>query len=78
MAATKKECPISRKHFKEHASALTLSIAGNAVVAQVKEFSTGSLGWYANGKVTLEVGGEKVTVQVGITLTVVGSKELPA
>jgi hypothetical protein len=45
--------------------------------AMVKEFSTGSLGWYLNGKTTIEVGGTPVSVQIGMNLTIVGSKELP-
>jgi hypothetical protein len=47
------------------------------LLADVKEFSTGSLGWYLNGKTTIEVGGKPVTVQIGMNLTIVGSKELP-
>jgi hypothetical protein len=45
--------------------------------AEVKEFSTGSLGWYLNGKTTIEVNGKPVTVQIGMNLTIIGSKELP-
>jgi hypothetical protein len=44
----------------------------------VKEFSTGSLGWYLNGKVSVEIDGRPVAVQIGMNLTIVGSKELPA
>jgi hypothetical protein len=44
--------------------------------AVVKEFSTGSLGWYLNGKTMVEVDGLPVAVQIGLNLTVVGSKEL--
>jgi hypothetical protein len=47
------------------------------MIAEVKEFSTGSLGWYLNGKTTVEVGGTPVSVQIGLNLTIVGSKELP-
>jgi hypothetical protein len=43
----------------------------------VKEFSTGSLGWYLNGKTTIEIDGKPVAVQIGLNLTIVGSKELP-
>ena len=45
--------------------------------AEVKEFSTGSLGWYLNGKTSIDVGGKLVSVQIGMNLTIVGSKELP-
>ena len=47
------------------------------MTAEVKEFSTGSLGWYLNGKATIDVGGTSVTVQIGMNMTIVGSKELP-
>ena len=45
--------------------------------AEVKEFSTGSLGWYLNGKTSIEIDGKLVPVQIGLNLTIVGSKELP-
>jgi len=38
-------------------------------------FSTGSFGWYYNGKTTVMVDGKPLSVQVGLNLTVVGSKE---
>jgi len=41
----------------------------------VKEFSTGSFGWYLNGKILVPIDGKNVSVQVGMNLTVVGSKE---
>ena len=41
------------------------------------DFSTGSLGWYLNGKTALKVGENPVAVQIGLNLTIVGSKELP-
>jgi len=41
----------------------------------VKEFSTGSFGWYLNGKIVVTVDGKPCSVQVGMNLTVVGSKE---
>ncbi len=44
---------------------------------EVKKFSTGSLGWYLTGKTSLKVGEKSVSVQIGMNLTIVGSKELP-
>jgi hypothetical protein len=70
-------CPVTRSQFKSSAKPLTASIGGQPVVLDVKDFSTGSMGWYANGKITLDVGGTPVKVQLGLTLTIVGSKELP-
>lgn len=70
-------CTITREHFKEHARAVFIQIGDEKLEADVKEFSTGSLGWYLNGKTKIEVGGVKVPVQIGLSLTIVGSKELP-
>lgn len=42
-----------------------------------KEFSTNSVGFNANGKVTLMISGKPVQFQVSMNLTAVGSKEWP-
>jgi len=75
--AKKTTCPINRNEFRENARAVTVNINGVPLQAEVKEFSTGSLGWYLNGKTSIEVGGKLVSVQIGMNLTIVGSKELP-
>jgi serine/threonine protein kinase len=41
------------------------------------EFSAGSFGWYVNGKATIDIDGVSVPVQVGMNLTVIGSKDTP-
>lgn len=74
--AKKTNCPISRAQFKL-AKPVTVMINDQKLDAEPKEFSTGSLGWYLNAKVTLEVDGVRVPVQIGLNLTIVGSKELP-
>ncbi len=71
----KTACPIDRTEFKQNASPVTFEIAGTQVTADPREFSTGSFGWYFTGKVTIEVAGKKLPVQVGCNLTVVGSKD---
>ncbi len=73
----KTTCPITRAEFHAHAKPVTVKIGETQLLADNREFSTGSLGWYLNGKTTLEVGGKLVTVQIGLNLTIVGSKELP-
>lgn len=73
----KTNCPISRSQFLDKAKAVTVTINSVPLQAVVKEFSTGSLGWYLNGKTTIEVDGTPVSVQIGLNLTIVGSKELP-
>ena len=75
--AVKTACPITHKHFKDNAKPIQITINGVPLMAEVKEFSTGSLGWYLNAKVTIEVDGVPVQAQIGMNLTIVGSKELP-
>ena len=75
--AKKTTCPVSRYEFHAHAKPVAVSIGGNTMQAEVKEFSTGSLGWYLNGKTMIEIDGKSVSVQIGMNLTIVGSKELP-
>lgn len=74
MAATKTACPISRNDFRSHAKPLAVNIAGQAMAAGVKEFSTGSFGWHVNGKMVVTINGVPVTAQVNVLLTVVDSK----
>jgi hypothetical protein len=71
----KSPCPISRAQFIEKAEPVKLSINGQELVADKREFSTGSFGWYYNGKINITVDGKLLSVQVGLNLTVVGSKE---
>jgi hypothetical protein len=75
--AKKTSCPITRADFQTKAKPVTVKIGEVPMQAEVKEFSTGSLGWYLNGKMTIDVGGTPVSVQIGLNLTIVGSKELP-
>jgi hypothetical protein len=71
----KSTCPISRTLFVEHAEPLKVIINGQEMTAEVKEFSTGSFGWNINGKTSVTVDGKSLSVQIGMNLTVVGSKE---
>ena len=59
------------------AEPLKVSINGQEMLAEVKAFSTGSFGWYLNGKTTVQIDGKNVSVQIGMNLTIVGSKDLP-
>lgn len=77
MAKMKTICPISRDDFKSQAPILEISIGDRKFKAMPREFSTGSLGWYVNDKMDVEIAGKPVTIQLGLNLTVVGSKELP-
>jgi hypothetical protein len=73
----KTNCPITRAEFVKNAQAVEVIINGVPLMAEVKEFSTGSLGWYLNGKSTIRIADKPVSVQIGLNLTIVGSKELP-
>lgn len=75
--AKKTTCSISRPDFRAKAKPIAVTIGEQKLVAEVKEFSTGSLGWYLNGKTTIEIDGTPVSVQIGLNLTIVGSKDLP-
>ena len=71
----KSPCPVSLSQFQEKAEPLKVVINGQEMLAEVKAFSTGSFGWYINGKTTVTVDGKPVSVQIGMNMTVVGSKE---
>ena len=73
----KSDCPVTRAEFLRDAKPVEVIINGVPMTAEVKEFSTGSLGWYLNGKASIKVGDQAVKVQIGMNLTIVGSKELP-
>lgn len=48
---------------------------GGSIVADVKRFSTGTMGYYGHGKVTLPLGDKTQTYQVQVSLFAVKSKE---
>ena len=74
----KSTCPVSRSQFRAKAKPVSITVGDVPMMAPIKEFATGSLGWYLNGKTVIDIDGTPVMVQLGLTLTVVGSKELPA
>jgi hypothetical protein len=76
-AMAKSSCPLSQSQFLSKAEPLKIGINGQDMLAEVKAFSTGSFGWYLNGKTTIMVDGKAVSVQIGMNLTIVGSKEAP-
>jgi hypothetical protein len=71
----KTSCPISQTHFLEKAEPLKISINGQEMLAEVKQFSTGSFGWYMNNKTVVTVDGKAVSVQIGMNMIIVGSKD---
>lgn len=73
----KSPCPVSLAQFLEKAEPLKVAIGEQQMLAEVKSFSTGSFGWYLNGKTTVMIDGKAVSVQIGMNLTIVGSKDAP-
>lgn len=78
----KNPCPITREQFKAKAPVLTIQVNNGETgiglfTCGPKDFSTGSMGWGANDKMTVLIDGVPTKVQVTLNLTVVGSKELP-
>jgi hypothetical protein len=75
--AKKTSCPITRDQFRAGAKPIEITLNGQTLKVPVKFFSTGSLGWYLNNKMDVEVGGISVSVQIGLNMTIIGSKDLP-
>lgn len=67
-------CGVSLEQFMEGATNLKVTIGGKEMVANKKHFATGSFGWFAGEKIVVEIDGTPVKVQVGVNMTVVGSK----
>lgn len=76
-APPKVRCPVTREEFRDEAAPLKLTIAGRDILLGLKEFSTGSLGWWGNEKIVAKVGDKEVKCQASLSITIVGSKELP-
>jgi hypothetical protein len=73
--AKKTTCPISRDDFHAKAKPIQVAIGNVPHQAEVKEFSTGSFGWYLNARTSIEVDGTLVPVLINASLIIVGSKE---
>jgi hypothetical protein len=72
-------CPVTRQEFDEHAKSVPVAVQLNGIKvdAEVKNFSTGSIGWGINEKRSIQINGKEVKVQIGLNVTVVNSKDLP-
>eukprot|EP00933_Yihiella_yeosuensis_P064373 TRINITY_DN67731_c0_g1_i1.p1 TRINITY_DN67731_c0_g1~~TRINITY_DN67731_c0_g1_i1.p1 ORF type:complete len:222 (+),score=67.43 TRINITY_DN67731_c0_g1_i1:36-668(+) len=66
---------LTRNAFVNQARAFKVKIGDKDLKADVKKFSTGSCGFFGNGKVNVSVGGQQLQCQVSLTVTVVGSKQ---
>ena len=70
-------CPISCKQFMLHANDLPITIGGEGRLLVKHRKKTGSFGWYLNDKLLIDVGGVELKLQVGVNVTVIGSKDAP-
>ncbi len=67
---------MNKSAFIQNAQTLPVTIAGQPLVATPKQFSTGSVGFFVNGKVPVTLpGGERIVLQVSGNFTAIGSKE---
>lgn len=65
----------NRNEFMSKAEPLRIDLGGTTTFVSPKQFSTGSVGWYTNGKITVMVDGKPVVCAYSVNLTAVGSKE---
>jgi len=63
-----------RNDYHKHGKPIACRFDDHVVNLAKKSFSSGSIGWYGNGKVKLLVGESYLPVQVSMILTVIGSK----
>jgi hypothetical protein len=70
---------LTKAAFVQTAKALPVKLGTRDFLAQPKEFSTGSVGFNISEKLEVTLpSGEVVRCQVGLNITVIGSKEWPA
>jgi hypothetical protein len=74
---SKTECPLTAQAFLDHAAPLTISVNGEAITGEAspRVFSSGSFGYFINGKIVLNIAGRAVKCQVSGNVVVVGSRD---
>lgn len=65
-----KQAP-TKKQLDDAASGISVTVDGQSITGEKKSFSSGSVGWNANGKVV--IGG--LTCQVSCNVVIIGSKD---
>jgi hypothetical protein len=80
MSRPKTVCPITREKFLSAGPGQAGEVRKKLeeLPFEAREFSTGAFGWNSNGKITVMVDGIPVRCQVGLNVTVIGSKEAAA
>lgn len=66
---------MSGKQFETKAETLNVDVFGNNISGPPRTFTSGNRGWYAGGKIEIQVGGKKLWAQVGMNVSIIGSKE---
>ena len=83
--ASGEECPkkikdlqkrvLTRNKFLSSAPDMEFELWGNKLLGKPRAFTSDNMGWYTGGKIEFEVGGKKVWGQIGVNLTIMGSKD---
>lgn len=74
-AKGEKKSPVTRDQFKKGAKPMMAKIGDVPVAVMPREFSTGTLGWFANGATVIEVDGVPCKVTYSVQLYIANSKE---
>eukprot|EP00976_Prorocentrum_cordatum_P094005 1189626-Prorocentrum_minimum.AAC.3 len=61
--------------FTKKADQLSVTVFGNTLEGEPRTFSSGNRGWYAGKKIQVSVGDKLLWAQVGLNITIIGSKE---
>ena len=61
-------------YFEANAEKLSVDVLGNIATGEARSFTSGNKGWYLGGKVEIQVGKKKLWAQLGLNLTILGSK----
>lgn len=69
-------CKITPEQFAKHAKPLVVTVNGQPLMANPKDVDREgkSLGYYVNGKISVEIDGVLVPCQMSGNLTLIGSK----
>lgn len=68
----------SKQTFRELAEPIRIQLGEGRFICLPKVFSTGSFGWYHSGKMVHEFHGEPLTLQVSLSMVIIGSKDAPS
>ena len=65
---------MTKAEFLEKAPNITIEVAGNRAVGPPRVFTSGNHGWWTGGKILVELGDKLVWAQLGVNITLLGSK----